>query len=97
MGYTHFVVDYSFRWIGTKFYGSRAVPQHPVVEEGETCSGCGDPITWSAGEPCPSCGQIEFPSAAVARRPASTPTRRNPEGIIPNLGCRAMSSSLGSL
>ncbi len=58
MGYAHSVVDYLFRWLGSKFPGTGAVDPPTAVPDGETCGVCGTPVTWGPGSPCPDCGDI---------------------------------------
>ena len=58
MGYAHSVVDYLFRWLGSKFPGTGAVDPPTAVADGETCGVCGTPVTWGPGSPCPDCGDI---------------------------------------
>ena len=61
-GYAHSIVDYVFRWLRDRFIYPGPEPEPATVAaalEGETCSVCGAPRTWAAGDACPDCGHVD--------------------------------------
>ncbi len=60
LGWANSIVDYVFRWLRERFPDAAASPETPPAAiQGETCSVCGTPATWTPGDACPECGQID--------------------------------------
>ncbi|MYK10733.1 MAG: hypothetical protein F4041_13965 [Acidobacteriia bacterium] len=63
IGYAHSVVDYVARWLRARFLALDPGPEPAAAAgasaEGETCSVCRAPRTWTAGNACPDCGHVD--------------------------------------
>ena len=64
IGYAHSIVDYVARWLQARFLVLDPGPEPPPAAakasaEGETCSVCRAPRTWTPGDACPECGHVD--------------------------------------
>jgi len=62
IGFAHSIVDYVARWLRARFLafdaGDEPSPAPPAAE-GDTCSVCHAPRTWTPGDACPDCGHVD--------------------------------------